>query len=99
VRKIEDASDIGVGSYIATILGVAMDHEIQRTVILHLGVDLERAQYDSDAETFITGRIGVLWLVSKNFRVNGTLSLSDHQSSLATPYSENVFLLSVTAGI
>jgi hypothetical protein len=99
LRKIEDASDIGVGSYVATVLGIAMDHEVQRNLILHAGLDLDRAQYGGASETFLTGSLGLLWLISRNFRANGTINLTSHQSTGASSYGENVFLLSLTAGI
>jgi hypothetical protein len=99
-RQIEDAADEGVGGYVSTIGGVAMDHELQRDLILHLGSDIDRADFGGgSSETFITGRVGLQWLISSMFRLGGTVTLTDHQSTMATPYGENVFLLSMTAGL
>jgi hypothetical protein len=98
-RQIESAADEGVGGYVATIGGVAMDRELQRDLILHLGADIDRADFTGSAETFITGRLGLQWLISPVFRARATVTLTDHQSSTATPYGENVFMLSMTAGL
>ena len=99
-RRIEDATDEGVGGYVATIGGVAMDHEVQRHLILHLGTDLERAQFsDGSSQTIVTGHSGLLWLISPMLRADATVTLSDHRSTTVLPYGEDVFLLSVTAGL
>lgn len=78
-RRIEDASNEGIGGYVATIGGVAMDHELQRHLILNLRADIERADYtDGTSQTITTGRMGLLWLFSRTLRLNTTVTLSDH---------------------
>jgi hypothetical protein len=100
VRRIEDAADEGLGGYVATIGGVAVDHELRRDLVLHLGTDIDRADFGGGAsQTFITGRAGLQWLISPILRARATVTLTDHQSTAATPYGENVFLLSMTAGL
>jgi hypothetical protein len=99
LRQIESAADEGVGDYVATIGGVAMDRELQRDLILHLGADIDRADYTGASQTFITGRLSLQWLISPILRARATVTLTDHQSSLATPYDEDVFMLSMTAGL
>jgi hypothetical protein len=98
-RQIEAAADEGVGDYVATIGGVAMDRELQRDLILHLGADVDRADFVGASETFVTGRLGLQWLISPILRARATVTLTDHQSSAATPYGENLFMLSMTAGL
>jgi hypothetical protein len=98
-RQIESAADEGVGGYVATIGGIAVDRELQRDLILHLGADIDRADFTGSSETFITGRLGLQWLISPMFRARATVTLTDHQSSTATPYGENLFMLSLTAGL
>ncbi len=99
-RQIEDAADEGVGGYVATIGGVAMDHELQRDLILHVGSDIERADFGAgSSQTFLTGRLGLTWLISPTLRAHAAITVTDHQSTTATPYGENVFLLGVTAGL
>jgi hypothetical protein len=99
-RQIEDAADEGVGGYVATIGGVAMDHELQRDLILHVGSDIERADFGGgSSQTFLTGRLGLTWLISPMLRAHAAVTVTDHQSTTATPYGENVFLVGVTAGL
>jgi hypothetical protein len=99
-RKIEDASEEGVGGYVATVGGLAMDHEVSRHLILHLGADIERANYsDGPIQTIVTGRSGLLWLINSMLRVNASLNLSDHRGQTSEPFDETSFLLSVTAGL
>jgi hypothetical protein len=98
-RQIEAAADEGVGGYVATIGGVAMDRELQRDLILHLGADLDRADFVGSSETFVTGRLSLQWLISPVLRARATVTLTDHQSTTATPYGENLFMLSMTAGL
>jgi hypothetical protein len=99
-RQIEDAADEGIGGYVATIGGIAMDHELQRDLILHVGSDIERADFGAgSSQTFLTGRLGLTWLISPTLRAHAALTLTDHQSTTATPYGENVFLLGITAGL
>ena len=98
-RRIESAADEGVGDYVATIGGVSVDRELQRDLILHLGADLDRADFTGASQTFITARLGLQWLISPVLRARATVTLTDHQSTTATPYGENVFMLSMTAGL
>ena len=98
-RQIESAADEGVGDYVATIGGVGVDRELQRDLILHLGADLDRADFTGASQTFITARLGLQWLISPVLRARATVTLTDHQSTTATPYGENVFMLSMTAGL
>jgi hypothetical protein len=98
-RQIEAAADEGVGDYVATIGGVAMDRELRRDLILHLGADVDRADFVGASQTFVTGRLGLQWLISPILRARATVTLTDHQSSAATPYGENLFMLSMTAGL
>ena len=98
-RQIESAADEGIGGYVATIGGVAVDRELQRDLILHLGADVDRADFVGSSETFITERLGVQWLISPVLRAAATATLTDHQSTAATPYGENLFMLSMTAGL
>jgi hypothetical protein len=98
-RQIEAASDEGEGGYVATIGGIAVDRELQRDLILHLGADIDRADFPGASETFVTGRFGLQWLMSPVLRAHATVTLTDHQSSTATPYGEDVFMLSMTAGL
>jgi Putative beta-barrel porin 2 len=98
-RQIEAAADEGVGGYVATIGGVAMDRELRRDLILHLGADLDRADFVGSSETFVTGRLSLQWLISPVLRARATVTLTDHQSTTATPYGENLFMLSMTAGL
>jgi hypothetical protein len=98
-RQIEAAADEGVGGYVATIGGVAVDRELQRDLILHLGADIDRADFVGASQTFVTERLGLQWLISPMLRAGATVTLTDHQSTTATPYGENVFMLSMTAGL
>jgi hypothetical protein len=99
-RRIEDAADEGIGGYVATVGGVAMDHELQRDLILHVGSDIERADFGAgSSQTFLTGRLGLTWLISPMLRAHAALTLTDHQSTTATPYGENLLLLGITAGL
>jgi hypothetical protein len=98
-RQIEAAQDEGVGGYVATIGGVAVDRELQRDLILHVGADIDRADFTGSSQTFITGRLGLQWLISPVLRAGATVTLTDHQSTTATPYGEDEFMLSVTAGL
>ncbi|MCB8879559.1 outer membrane beta-barrel protein [Acidisoma cellulosilytica] len=99
-RKIEDAQQEGVGGYVATIGGLALDQEINRHLILHLGSDIERATYaDSPNQTIVTGRTGLLWLVNAMLRVNADVTLSTHRGVTTDPYAEDAVLLSITAGL
>ncbi|WP_227322924.1 outer membrane beta-barrel protein [Acidisoma silvae] len=100
VRKIEDAQEDGVGGYVATIGGLAVDHELDRHLILHIGSDIERATYAAGpAQTIVSGRAGVLWLVNAMLRLGADMTVSSHHGFTAAPYDENAFLLSVTAGL
>jgi N-acetylglucosaminyldiphosphoundecaprenol N-acetyl-beta-D-mannosaminyltransferase len=45
LRQIEDASSEGIGSYVETIAGISIDHELRRALILHAGLDLKDAAY------------------------------------------------------
>ena len=98
-RRIESAADEDEGDYVATIGGIAMDRELQRDLILHLGADIDRADFTGASETFLTARLGLQWLISPILRARATVTLTDHQSSTATPYGENLFMLSMTAGL
>jgi hypothetical protein len=99
-RQIEDAADEGIGGYVATIGGVAMDHELQRNLILHAGSDIERADFGGgSSETFVTGNLGLTWLLSPMLRGHAAVTLTDHRSTTATPYGEDIVLLGVTAGL
>ena len=98
-RHIESATDEDEGDYVATIGGIAMDHELQRDLILHLGADIERADFTGASETFFTERVGLQWMISPMLRAQATVTLTDHQSTTATPYGENLFMLSMTAGL
>jgi hypothetical protein len=100
LRKIEDAQEEGVGGYVATVGGIAMDHEMNRHLILHLGSDIERANYaDGSVQTIVSGRSSLLWLVNTTLRVEAGITLSDHHGVTSTPYGEDAFLLSITAGM
>lgn len=103
-RRIEDATNEGIGGYVATVAGIAMDHELQRHLILHLGADIERASYASGgSQTITSGRVGLLWLMSRNLRLNATVTLSDHQNggpaTAAPDFGEDAVLLGITAGL
>jgi hypothetical protein len=78
---------------------VAVDRELQRDLILHLGADIDRADFTSASQTFITERLGLQWLISPMLRAGATVTVTDHQSTTATPYGEDVFMLSMTAGL
>lgn len=100
LRKIEAAQEEGVGGYVATVGGIAMDHEINRHLILHLGSDIERANYsDGSVQTIVSGRSSLLWLINTTLRVEAGMTLSDHRGVATTPYGEDAFLLSITAGM
>jgi hypothetical protein len=98
-RRIEAAADEGVGGYVATIGGLAVDRELRRDLILHLGADIDRADFTGSSETFLTGRLGLQRLISPVLRARATVTVTDHQSTTATPYGENVFIVSMTAGL
>lgn len=99
-RRIEDASNEGVGGYVVTVAGIAMDHEMQRHLILHLGADLERADYSGGThQTIATGRLGLLWLMNRRFRLNAAVTLSDHRGTATPDFGEDAVLLGVTAGL
>ena len=100
LRKIEAAQEEGVGGYVATVGGIAMDHEINRHLILHLGSDIERGNYsDGSVQTIVSGRSSLLWLINTTLRVEAGMTLSDHRGVATTPYGEDAFLLSITAGM
>ncbi|MBW4024301.1 MAG: outer membrane beta-barrel protein [Proteobacteria bacterium] len=100
VRRIEDAADEGIGGYVATIGGIAMDRELQRDLILHLGVDADHAAYGAaSSQTFVSGQFGLQWLISSALRAKANVTLTDHRSTAAAPYGENLVLLSITAGL
>lgn len=99
-RRIEDATNEGVGGYVATLGGMAVDHEINRHLIWHLGADLERASYtDGASQTILSGDTSLLWLINHTLRLKASVMLADHQSSTVTPYGEDAFLLGITAGL
>lgn len=99
-RRIEDAANAGIGAYVATVGGIAMDHEVQRHLILHLGADLERADYTGGThQTIASGRVGLLWLISRSLRLDASLTLSDHHASAGPDFGEDAVLLGVTAGL
>jgi len=103
-RRIEDATNEGIGGYVATVAGIAADHELQRHLILHLGADIERATYSGGTrQTITSGRAGLLWLMSRNLRLNATVILSDHQNGGAAAgdpsFGEDAVLLGITAGL
>jgi hypothetical protein len=100
IRRIEDASDEGEGSYVATIAGVAADHEVKRNLILHAGIDFENANYSGGTtQTITTGRLSLLWLVDRNVRMSAKVELSDHAGGVGGTYGEDVVLLGMTVGI
>ena len=98
-RQIEAAADVGVGSYVATIGGLDVDRELQRDLILDVGADADRADFTGASETFISGHLGLEWLISPVLRAHATATLTDHRSTTATPYGENLLMLSITAGL
>ncbi|GAB0118797.1 outer membrane beta-barrel protein [Acidisoma sp. 7E03] len=99
-RRIEDAANAGIGAYVATVAGIAVDHEVQRHLILHLGADLERADYAGGThQTIATGRFGLLWLMSRSLRVDVSVSLSDHHASAGPNFGEDAVLIGVSAGL
>lgn len=103
-RRIEDATNEGIGGYVATVAGIAMDHELQRHLILHLGADIERAAYSGGGrQTITSGRAGLLWLMSRNLRLDATVVLSNHQNggtaSGEPSFGEDAVLLGITAGL
>jgi hypothetical protein len=100
IRRIEDASDEGVGSYVATIAGIAADHEVKRNLILHAGIDLDDASYSGGAtQTITTGRLALLWLVDRNVRMSARVELSEHAGGVGGTYGEDVVLFGMTVGI
>ncbi|GAB0115431.1 outer membrane beta-barrel protein [Acidisoma sp. C75] len=100
LRRIEDATNEGVGGYVATLGGGAVDHEINRHLIWHLGANLERADYTDGAhQTILSGNTGLLWLISHSLRMQASVTLADHRSSTVNPYGEDAFLLGITAGL
>lgn len=103
-RRIEDATNEGIGGYVATVAGIAMDHEVQRHLILHLGADIERANYGGGgSQTITSGRAGLLWLMTRRLRLNATVTLTDHRNGGATAeepsFGEDAVLLGITAGL
>tara|TARA_R110002110_G_scaffold54639_3_gene156675 strand:+ start:1268 stop:2527 length:1260 start_codon:yes stop_codon:yes gene_type:complete len=96
---IEETTTIGASGYNAQNVGVRVDHELLRNVLLNARVSYENDDYDglTRSDDKIRAGLGVDYLLNRNFTLGADYGYTDNNSSVAgNDYKRNVVGLTLT---
>lgn len=81
-RSVEDSATPGVGGLLSSSLGVGIDHELLRNLILNAKLTWGRDEYEGiDREdTRLGASLGGTYLINRNLGINATVSTLDSDS-------------------
>jgi hypothetical protein len=94
-RRIDDAAEPRIASYIYSGVRLAADHELYRNILLGAYLDLRRADYQqgSGYENYVGYGLGATWLIDRRMRALATWDWSERRPSVGPSSSEGVALL------
>ena len=94
-RRIDDAAEPRIVSYIYSGLHLQVDHELYRNILLGGYMDLQRAEYQqvSGYETYYGYGMGATWLINRRLRASATWDWSQRRPSIGPWSSEGVGML------
>lgn len=105
-RRIEDQAAEGAAGYVLNEGRLALDHELQRDVLLGAYVDLQRAEYPAGNgqataghETVASAGGSATWLIDRHLRLVGSYDHFDKRSTLASSLTEDTVLLRLVFGL
>lgn len=102
-RSMEDAAQEGVAGYIYTSARLIVDHELQRDLLLHASVGLQRADFlqGGTQQNGYSIDVGATWLVNRHIQLSATYDFSGQQGSgtaalpLSGDYTQSLALLTL----
>ncbi len=94
-RRLDDAAEPRIVSYIYSGLHLQVDHELYRNILLGGYMDLQRAEYQqiSGYETYYGYGLGATWLINRRLRASATWDWSQRRPSIGPYSSEGVGML------
>jgi hypothetical protein len=114
LRAIEDPTQAGSSGYTYTMLGLRVDHEYARNILLSASAGADFVSYlqNGGTQTGYYASVGIAWLINREMRLSAQYSYAtqngfvgqgpvDGQSLAATQYpgaTENVFVVSLHLG-
>ncbi len=112
-RGIEDAADTTIGGYVFTGGRIDLDHELKRDVFLNAYVQAENANFgsassvppafaflqSSGSQTIVNTGASVTWAINRHLRAGLSYGFTERFATAPSRYVENVFLLSMAAGL
>ncbi|MGB4106713.1 MAG: outer membrane beta-barrel protein [Alphaproteobacteria bacterium] len=97
LRRTEEDSTADNG-IVETDAGLSFNYELRHNLFLQGGAEWERAQFDAADRTDDTygGRIGLLWALNSRLEAGASYLHRYRESSAASDFDENIFLLRLT---
>ena len=94
-RRTEDAAELSAVTYAFTGGRLAVDHELQRNVLLSASADLQRAdtQQRRGHETLLGLGLGATWLINRQLRAAATWDWTTRRRSDGATVQEGIALL------
>lgn len=81
-RSVEDSAITSSGGFVSSAVGVQIDHELRRNVILTARAGLSRDNFDGIDRTddHVTAGLGATYLINRNLGISGLYSVADQSS-------------------
>jgi hypothetical protein len=106
-RSMEDAAQEGVAGFIYTNAKLTLDHELQRDLLLHTSVGLQRADFlqGGSQQTSFGFDAGATWLVNRHVQLSATYGLATQRGSgtaglqVSGDYNRSLALLTLRLGL
>ncbi len=111
LRDIEDAADDSIAGYTYTTGRISVDHEYRRNILLNGHVQLQNADYGSQAlagvattalqsagtQTIYNAGVGATWLLNRRIELTATYDYNNrHGSGVGGNYTDNIAIASIT---
>jgi hypothetical protein len=106
-RSMEDAAQEGVAGFTYTTAKLTLDHELQRSLLLHAYAGLQHADFlqgGAQQTSYLLG-IGATWLVNRRVQLSATYDFTEQRGSgttaipLSGDYTRDLALLTLRLGL
>jgi len=100
-RALQDSAGEFAAAYTYTEARLAMDNELQRDILLHSHVALQRAEYERGGatETIASANATLTWLVNRRMRLLGSFTYITKQPATGGPINESVAMIRLQIGL
>lgn len=101
-RQITESIRANSSAIVRTNIGLAVDHEFARNLLLNAAAGYRIEDYDGISRTdyLLAGTVGATWLLNRNLRLGATYTRQEgDKSDGAADYDRNIFLLRLTGAL